>query len=234
VQPRRILITGTSKGMGQALALQLADLGHVIVGCSRGAGSIEHPNYLHFQTDITDDGQVRELFGNILREHKGIDVLINNAGRKIDGPALLATSAQALEMIGINLAGTLSVTREALKLMKRGRFGRVINISSIAVPLGSVGTSYYGATKAAVTQYAHTVVRELGGDDITINTIGISVFEASDMAENIDAKALAKARASLVKPNALTIDEIGHAVDFFISDLAGNVTDQIIYFGGVR
>lgn len=234
MQPRRILVTGTSKGMGRALALQLADLGHVLIGCSRGTSTIEHPNYTHFQADIADDGQVRELLGNILREHKGVDVLINNAGHKVDSPALLATSKQAIAMMGINLAGTLSVTREALKLMKRGRFGRVINISSIAVPLGSIGTAYYGATKAAVTQYGHAVVRELGSDEITINTIGVSIFADSTMVENIDAKALASARASLVKPNAVTIDEVSHAVDFFISELAGNITNQIIYFGGVR
>lgn len=234
MQPKRILITGASKGVGRALALQLADMGHILIGCSRSVGTLEHPNYSHIQTDITADGQVRELFGNILRTHNGLDVVINNAGHKKDSPALLATSRQALEMVGINLVGTIAVTREALKLMKRGRFGRVINISSIAVPLGSPGTAIYGATKSAVTQYGHAVVRELGGDDITVNTIGISIYEDSNMVENINPKALAAARAALVKPNAVTIDEISHAVEFFISDLAANVTDQVLFFGGVR
>jgi len=231
---RRILITGTSRGLGQALAFELLDRGHLVVGCSRGPAAVTHDNYLHIVADIGDEAQVLSLFTAIQEKHGGIDVLINNAGAKLDRPALLAGNSATEEMTATNLTGTLAVTREALKLMKRGRFGRVVSITSMAVPLGSVGTSYYGALKAAVTQYGHAVVRELRGDDITLNTLGVSIFEDSEMIRGIDPETLKETAKLLPKPAPLEIGEIAHAVEFLISDWARNVTDQTIYFGGVR
>ncbi len=231
---RRFLITGTSRSLGLALATELVERGHFVAGCSRSPAALEHQNYTHVIADISVQEQVSELFAVIREELGGIDVLINNAGAKIDRPALLTTKPVADEIIRTNLSGTLAVTCEAVKLMKRGRFGRIINFSSVAVPLGSVGTAYYGATKMAMTQYGHTLARELAKDDITVNTLGISVFADSDMVRDIDPAVLKEATKLLPKPSPLDIEEILHAVEFLTSDLARNISDQILYFGGVR
>lgn len=220
--------------MGLALATELLDRGHSVFGCSRSPAVLTNEKYTHATVDIAEEAEVLRLFRTVLENFGGIDVLINNAGSKSDLPALLASNARVEGMIATNLIGTLAVTREALKLMKRGRFGRIINISSMAVPMGNVGTSYYGALKAAVTQYGHAVVRELGTDDITVNTIGVSVFEDSDMVREIPPSTLKEATSSLPKPSPLEAGEVCHAVEFLMSDWARNISDQIIYFGGVR
>jgi len=231
---RTILVTGASRGIGRGLAEHLAEKGHDVIGCSRGDCAFEHSRYRHVTADITVDQDVRELFSILTSAHHGLDVLINNAGQSIDGLALLATRAQANSMVETNLVSAMVVTREALKLMKRGKFGRIVNISSISVPLGSVGTAIYGATKAAIAQFSHTLAREIAQDDITVNTIGVSLVEDSTMVKNMDSKALDRMRASLLKPHFLEIAEIAHAVEFYVSDHASNITDQTIYFGGVR
>src|SRR5262249_18263512 len=119
------------------------------------------------------------------------------------------------------------------RLMKRGGFGRVIYFSSIAVPLGSVGTSMYGATKAALEQMAFSLSREFAADDITFNAIGISTY-ASSMLDSINEKSLQEARASLIKPETVELHELAAAVDFFSSAAARKITGQCLYFGGVR
>ncbi len=231
---RTILITGTSRGVGRALAEKMAQSGHMVIGCSRSACDFEHDNYCHVEADIEVEQQVRNLVDLISADGRKLEVLINNAGSKIDSLALLAARAQAQQMAEANFLGPMVLTREALKLMKRGRFGRVINFTSVAVPLNSPGTSLYGAAKAAMEQFSRTAAAEVGRDDITINTIGISVFEESAMVEVIDEAALKAARSKLIKPASLDIAQIAHAVNFFVSDMAANVTGQTLYFGGVR
>lgn len=231
---RKILITGTSRGIGRALAESLAESGHKVVGCSRGESSVQHANYIHITTDISVDEDIHNLISSIGSTQDGLEVLINNAGQKIDSPALLTTTAQTSAMLQTNFIGAMMITRESLKLMKRGRFGRVINISSIAVPLASKGASAYSATKAALAQFGHVLAREVADDDITVNTIGISMAEGSGMVERLDPQSLERTRSSLLKPDNIGVEEVAHAVEFFISDSARNITDQTLYFGGAR
>ena len=162
-----------------------------------------------------------------------LDILIYSVGLKITAYALLTGPGQAADMLRTNLLGALLVSRHALRLMKRNGFGRVIYISSIAVPLGSAGSVIYGASKAGLEQMAFTLSREFPRDDITFNNLGISIYP-SEMVQALSDKALNETRAALVKPDDLELGEVVGAVDFFASDAARQVTGQTIYFGGVR
>ena len=142
--------------------------------------------------------------------------------------------AQATEMLQTNFLGPYLVTRTAAKMMMRRRFGRVVNISSVAVPLGSVGSGLYAAGKAATEQLAHSLARELSTNDITVNTLGVSIYGEAGMVEQMNPASLKKARTQLIKSGTLDIDEIVHAIDFFVSPLAAKVTSQTVYFGGIR
>ena len=232
--PRTILITGASRSIGRALAAHYAGAGHTVFGCARGASDFSHANYTHITADITDEAAVRAVFKAVTDAGEAVDLLINNAGITQARPALLTGSAEAADILETNLTGAFTVLRETIKHMMRAKHGRIVNFSSINVPLGSVAGALYNASKAGLENLGHTLAREIGTTDITINTIGLSLVEGSGMAEGLSDKARAEKQAELIKPDLITTEEIAHAVDFFASDGARNITNQVVYFGGVR
>lgn len=229
-----MLITGASRGLGRALAETYAAAGHRVFGCSRGNSDFTHQNYHHIVTDVRDDAAVRYLFKEIGAASGQIDVLVNNAGLTLSRPAMLTTTPEAEEILKTNVVAAFAVMRETIKHMKRTRCGRIINMSSVNVPMGSVGGAIYNASKAALENLGYTLSREVAGDDITINTIGLSVVRDTGMTDGLDDKAFKKKQAGLIKPDMIEVDEVAHAMDFLISEEARNITNQIVYFGGVR
>lgn len=229
-----LLVTGSSSGIGLRLAAHYADRGSLVYGISRRDSDFQHEHYRHLVADITDEPSVREAMNRIYFEAGRLDVLINNAATKINSYALLTTGPQARTILLTNLFGAFLVSREAIKLMKRRRFGRVISFSSVAVRLGSAGSVLYGAGKAGLEQLMFGLSRELKADNITFNTLGISAFRESGMVASLSQKALGEAAAFLSKPEPLEIEEIVHGIDFFASRHAGNLTGQTLYFGGTR
>jgi 3-oxoacyl-[acyl-carrier protein] reductase len=232
-EQRTFVITGTRQGLGRALAAHYLASDHKVFGVSRGESDLVHSSYRHFCADVADDKALRGIFSDIAAAGD-LHVLINAAGVKINQYALLTSPANAEQMIRTNLLGAFLVTQNALRIMKRKRFGRVISLSSIAVPLGSGGTAVYGATKAGLEQMAYALSREFAPDDITFNTVGISVYPDSAMVQALDPAALQNTRASLIKPGDLKLEEIVAAVNFFASPVARNITNQTLYFGGLR
>ncbi len=228
------LITGSSRGLGRGLAEHYADGGHRVFGCSRGPSDFAHENYQHMTADIGAEADVRALFREIKAAGGQIDVLVNNAGASLSRYALLTTAEEADQILRTNLLGAFMVMREAIKHMKRKRHGRIINFTSISVPLGSSGRAIYSASKAALENLAFTVSGELVGEDITVNTIGPSIIAGSGMVEELGEAALEQARAKLLKPDAIDVAEVAHAIDFFAAAEARNITNQTVYFGGLK
>lgn len=233
-ESQTILITGASRGLGLALARHLCETGTQVIGLSRSGSKFQHTNYIDKRADLTVEKDVVDLFLDLRLEKHRLDVLINNAGCKADSLVALTSSQQADEMMQTNFLGTFRITREAVKIMKRQRFGRIINISSMAVPLGSNGAGIYAATKAAIDQFSYSLARECASDDITVNTVGISIYDDSDMVNSLGPQQLEIVRTALLKPAALNIQEVAHAVQFFTSPQAAKITNQVVYFGGLR
>jgi 3-oxoacyl-[acyl-carrier protein] reductase len=233
-QNHTFLITGASRGLGLALVESYANAGHSVFGCSRGGSDFVHENYHHINADVCDDDAVRNIFKEIGTTGAQVDVLINNAGLSLSRPAILTTTAEAQEIFQVNVLAAFAVMRETIKHMKRTRHGRIINMSSVNVPLGSVGGSIYNASKAALENLGHTLARETARDDITINSIGLSIVSDTGMTDGLNEKALKEKQAAMVKQGTIDAIEIVHVVDFLISDEARNITNQTIYFGGVR
>jgi 3-oxoacyl-[acyl-carrier protein] reductase len=227
-----ILISGSRTGVGRALAKHYTDAGHTVFGLSRGESDFAHPKYHHIRADVTKEETLKPAFAQIA-EMGPLQVLIYSSAVNFPGAALLVPTSQAENMLRTNLLGAFLVSRHSLRLMKQGRFGRLIYFSSIAVPLGSAGTAVYGATKAGIEQLAFSLSREFANDNITFNTIGISTY-ASAMLDAIGKKNLEEARSAMVKSENVQLDELVGAVNFFASDAARQITGQSIYFGGVR
>ena len=227
-----LLVTGSSRGLGRLLAEAYLCMGKTVFGCSRNASTIEHQNYRHFVLDIADEVSIVAMFKEISLLKIRLDIVINNAGVTQSSLGILTGAKTAGEIINTNILGTFLVTREALRLMQRQRYGRIVNFSSINVPLGSIGSSLYNASKAAIESMARTLSRENTKVDITINTIGLSVVDRTGMIDSLSPKALAEKQSLLIKPDLIKAEEIIHAINFFTSPLAKNISTQTIYFGG--
>ncbi|MEP2944644.1 MAG: SDR family NAD(P)-dependent oxidoreductase [Lentilitoribacter sp.] len=227
------VITGSSRGLGLALAKLLAERGDQVIGLSRSEGEFSHQNYTHEICDITNEEEVKTFF-NELRQKGLLFCLINNAGIATSIPALMMKSNTFEETLRVNLLGAFTVTREALKLMKRQRFGRIVNMSSINVKLSSAGGIAYNASKAGLESISHTISSEISSsEDITTNNIGVSLMDGSGMVEGLSEKALNDKITFLKRTALLEPEEILHAVDFFASEKATNITGQTVYFGGL-
>lgn len=228
-----VIITGASRGLGRALCELMTGRGDQVVGVSRGPADFSHSGYTHVEADVGDEASVVALF-NGLRQLAPVHTVINNAGIALSRPAMLTTAKAFEDVLRTNLVGAFLVSREAMKAMKRSKAGRIVNISSINVPLASAGGAAYNTAKAGLETLARTLAWEVApGEDITINSIGVSIVADSGMAAGLSEKALADKISRLSRPALLQPAEVLHAVDFLASPAAANITGQTIYFGGV-
>lgn len=228
-----ILITGTGRGLGKALAESFLRDGFTVFGCSRGPSTIFEDRYTHSEMDVADETAVASLFREISSRKLALDLVVNNAGATQNSLAIMTKSENAESIIRTNLLGNFLISRDALRIMMRQRRGRIVNFSSINVPLGSVGSCLYNACKAGIDSLARTLANECPGNDITINTLGLSLVAGTGMVDGLSQKALDDKQKRLVKPALLGVDEIRHAIDFLRSPLARNISGQTIYFGGL-
>jgi len=228
---RNILIAGSSRGIGRELAHHYAEDGHFVAGFSRGESDLVHERYRHFHADVTDAGQVQQVFSRLVGTPP--NVLIYCAGSKSNSFALLMSVKDAEEMLGTSILGAFITTRSAVRVMKRHGFGRVIYLSSVVVPLGEAGSVIYGSGKAGLEQMAFSFSHEFAKDNITFNALGLSIYR-SGMTQAMSEAVLENTRSALVKQTDMELDELVGAIDFFASDAARQITGQTLYFGGAR
>lgn len=178
-----ILITGTRKGIGQYLAEEFLKRGDIVIGCSRGEVTINNVNYYHFQLDISNETQAKEIFTFIRLNFGSLDVLINNAGIASMNHFLLTTMEMAERIFKTNVLGTFLFSREAAKLMLLSGKGKIINFSSIAVSLKIEGEAVYIASKAAIESLTKSMAAELS-PKICVNAIAPGIVN-TDLAKHI-------------------------------------------------
>lgn len=227
-----ILITGTRKGIGRYLAEYYAQKGYRVIGCSRGPIDYELENYDHFCLDVCEEENVKEMLLEIRRVHNRLDVLINNAGVASMDYILITPAKTVRDVLNTNVTGTFVVCREALKLMKKNRYGRIVNISSIHVPLSTVGSSIYGASKAAIEQFSKVLAKE-SRPFVTVNVLGLSFVNDTGMVKNVSEDTVLKTLEHTICRAPLNLEDVSHAMDFLISEESEMVTGQTLYLGGV-
>jgi 3-oxoacyl-[acyl-carrier protein] reductase len=230
---RVALVTGTRKGLGRLLAEHFLDEGAQVIGLSRGEASIERPGYEHYVVDIGEAAAVRTAFLDISRAHERLDIAVNNAAALTSIHALLMSAPRAEEMVRTNLLGTFYVSREAAKLMRKGKFGRIINIGSMAAALEPIGDSVYAATKAASMTLMGVLAKEFAEYGIMVNTVSVSAIE-TDMLDKIPRDKLEAVVAGLALPRLATPADVFNVIDFFASSKSSYITAQTVFLGGVH
>ncbi|MEX0692941.1 MAG: SDR family oxidoreductase [Rhodospirillales bacterium] len=231
---RKIVITGTSRGTGRMIAARFLQNGDTVLGISRSPGDLDHANYAHTCLDVADESAVQQFYSKLRGDGVVIDALINCAGIAASMPGLLTTGDTFKSVLDTNLLGAFLMTREALKQMKKTGHGRIVHFSSINVPLASKGSLAYTASKAALENINAVFANEIADADITLNTLGLSLVAESGMVEALSDTALVEKAGHLTKPAPISADEIFHALQFLLDGAAKNITNQILFFGGVR
>jgi len=230
--PPVTLITGTSKGIGRHLAEHYLQLGHEVIGCSRGASDLEHERYGHHELDVRDEAAVKALFSDTRKRLGRLDHLVNNAGIASMNHSLLTPVSTVEKILSTNATATFLFSREAAKLMKRNGFGRIVNFTTVAVRLKLEGEAAYVASKAAVQALTEVMAGELADLGITVNAIGPTPVE-TDLIRNVPPEKI----QALLERQAIrrfgTFEDVANVVDFFLSPASGMVTGQIIFLGGV-
>lgn len=229
---RVMLITGTRKGIGRYLAEYYARLGFIVEGCSRKPSDHQSENYFHHLIDVTNEDQVIKMLGEIQKRHGRLDIAINNAGIASLNHVLLTPVSVVEAIFSVNFKATFLVSRESAKLMKKHKFGRIINISTIAVPMLLAGEAIYASSKSAVETLTKIIARELAEFGITCNAVGPAPVE-TDLIKGVPKEKIEQLVKSLPIRKRANFQDIANVIDFFIKPESQNITGQVIYLGGV-
>lgn len=229
---RIIIITGTRKGIGRYLAEQYLQEGDIVYGCSRRICDIEHPNYHHTRLDVSDETEVVSFVRNVYKNHKHIDVLINNAGCAAMNHFLLTPYTTAQRVFNTNFMGTFLMCREVAKYMVKAKTGRIVNYSTVAVALNLHGELVYSASKAAIEQLTRVLADEIGENGITVNAVGPTPID-TDLIKNVPEEKLQDLLSHQCIKRFGKFEDVKNVIDFFLRPESDFITAQTIYLGGV-
>ena len=225
------MVTGSARGIGRYLSERLVLAGYRVVGCSRKPADWLLDGYSHFQLDVSDEKQVVQWCRQIGEQFGRLDVAINNAGIASMNHSLLMPGATVERILKVNFLGTFLVCREAAKLMRRHGHGRIVNISTIAVPLRLEGEAVYAASKSAVETITRILSFETGSFGITVNALGPTPIP-TDLLNNVPEEKLKQIVARLAIKRLGKLEDVWNGVEFFIRKESDYITGQIIYLGG--
>jgi 3-oxoacyl-[acyl-carrier protein] reductase len=227
-----VLITGTRKGIGRFLAEHFVRKGASVVGCSRKPVAWQSENYEHHIADVANESQVKAMVSAIRTRYGRLDIAINNAGVAAMNLALLTPIATVDRIMRTNFYGTFLVCRESAKLMMKQRRGRIVNISTVAVPLQLEGEAVYAASKSAIVSLTQILARELAEFGITCNIVGLPPIE-TDLIRSVPKDKIDHVINSLAIKRMGRFEDVANVVDFFVKPESDYVTGQTIYLGGV-
>ena len=228
------LVTGVSRGIGRAIAVGLAAAGFKVIGTATteaGAATISAAGLQGIALDVTDGVALNAAIDSIVKQHGGLQVLVNNAGITRDNLSMRMKDDEWDAVHDTNLKAVFRACRAATRPMMKQRYGRIINITSVVGAIGNAGQANYAAAKAGVAGLTRALARELGSRNITVNCVAPG-FIATDMTHGLPEAAKAALLTQIPLGRLGAPEEIAHAVVFLASREAGYITGTELHVNG--
>ena len=241
LENRVAVVTGASRGIGRAVALELALRGAAVVvnykNSPEAAGQVvqaiqaEGGRAAVFQADVANFAQAQDLIKFAIETFGNLDILVNNAGITRDMVIMMMPESDWDVVIETNLKSTFNCSKAAVKHMMRKRYGRIVNVASVAGVMGNPGQTNYSASKAGQIGFTRALAREVASRNITVNAVAPGFVDTEILntvsPENLESALKVVPLARLAKP-----EEIAYAVAFLVSDQAAMITGQTLGVDG--
>ena len=233
---KKILITGASGGIGNALVKKFVSLEGQVLATGTKTEKLEElkknfPNLNILKFDISDHSKIEEFIENVSSQLSGLDILINNAGLNMDNLSLRMKDEEWKKVIDVNLGSTFFLCKHAIKKMLKNKYGKIVNITSVVGHTGNLGQANYAASKAGIIGMSKSLAIEYAKKNITINCVSPG-FIQSKMTDNIveNIKAVLTSRIPMGKLGVG--EDVSNTVAFLSSDASSYITGETIHVNG--
>lgn len=235
------IVTGAARGIGRAVALNLAESGVSLVlnyyqNEKAALGLVKEIDALGgrcvlVQGDVSNPGDAQKLIDSALENFNELDILINNAGINKDNLLIRMKEEEFQRVVDVNLLGTFYCTKYASKIMMKKRFGRIVNVSSVVGIAGNAGQSNYAASKAGIIGFTKSVAKELATRNITVNAIAPGYIK-TDMTDQLSEEQKDRILSRVPLGRFGLPEDVANMVNFLISDKADYITGQVFRIDG--
>jgi 3-oxoacyl-[acyl-carrier protein] reductase len=239
VTSRVALVTGASRGIGRAIALELARRGATVVAAARGDNArpvVDEIVALGLKAeavslDVTDPAAVEAVVGDVLARHSRIDILVSNAGITRDQLLLRMKRDDWDAVLATNLTASFTICQAVVRPMLKQRGGRIVAISSVVGQMGNAGQANYAASKAGLIGFCKSMAREVASRGITVNVVAPGLIE-TDMTRALTGASREDWAERIPLGRLGTPDDVAHAVCFLASDEASYITGHVLAVNG--
>ncbi|MBS1155394.1 MAG: fabG [Proteobacteria bacterium] len=240
LQGKVALVTGASRGIGQAIALELARMGATVIGtATTDSGAEAIGAYLRdagvvgrgMRLQVTEEGAIDALVGAISKEFGDIAILVNNAGITSDNLLMRMKDEEWDAIFATNLRPVYKLSKAVMRGMMKARWGRIINIASVVGATGNAGQTNYSAAKAAMFGFTKSLAKEIGSRGVTVNAVAPGFID-TDMTKNLPEEQKAKLVENIALGRLGAPQDIADAVGFLASDKAGYITGCTLHVNG--
>jgi 3-oxoacyl-[acyl-carrier protein] reductase len=233
---KNVLITGATGGIGNELVKKFITLGANVLATGTKSEKLDtikkkYPDIRIKKFDISEHPRIEEFIDNVVLELGGLDVLVNNAGINMDNLSIRMKDEEWIKVINVNLSSTFLLSKHSIRKMLKGKFGRIVNITSVVGHTGNLGQSNYAASKAGIIGMSKSLAAEYAKKNITVNCVSPG-FIVSDMTMNIAEKVKLYLTSKIPMGKLGTGEDVSNCVAFLSSDQASYITGETIHVNG--